>query len=122
MRRLRLVRPCPDIPDGLVDALDRDGTGFCDRCGETVIDLTKLGVEVPVKGAGRTCARILVGAALAASTAACGSSPLGAAPETQPPVVVMSPPRPDAGPLDDRMYMLGEIDIEPDPAPPPPKK
>ncbi len=117
MRRLRVVRPCPEIPEGLEASLDRDGSGFCDRCGETVVDLTRPGAQVPLGRAGRTCARVLVSAALVATATACSSSAAG--PDTQPPVVVVTPPRPDAGPLDDRLYMVGEIDVEPTPPPPP---
>lgn len=117
MRRLRLVRPCPEVPEGLEASLDRTGSGYCDRCGETVVDLTRPGAELPQHRTGRTCARVLVSAALVATAAGCGSSPLGAAPETQPPVVITTPPRPDAGPLDDRLDVLGEIEMDPAPAP-----
>lgn len=118
MRRLRLVRPCPEVPPGLEASLDRTGTGFCDRCGETVTDLTRTDAVVEIKPNGRTCARVLVSAALLATASACSSSAAG--PDTQQPIVITTPPRPDAGPLDDRIYMLGEIDIDPEPTPPPP--
>jgi hypothetical protein len=62
MRRLQIVRPCPGIPAGLIDALDRDGEAHCERCGETVVDLTR-GTSARVA----RCARILVVATALAS-------------------------------------------------------
>ncbi len=66
--RLKLVRRCPGVPEGLDEALDRDGEGWCERCGETVVDLGRGAVP-----AGRVirCARVLVAAT---AIAGCGGS------------------------------------------------
>ena len=118
MRRLRIVRPCPEVPAALRDAVESTGSGHCDACGETVVDLTGPDAEERLaRRVGPTCGRILVAAALVA-TAACSSSadsaPLPAAP-------VATTSTADAGPtLDDDQIYYGMVDIDDTVATPPP--
>lgn len=129
MRRLRIVRPCPDVPPALRDAVESTGTGFCERCGETVVDLSGPDAESTLLArGGRVCGRIAVAAA-AVALGACSSvdaTPLPAAPTA--PTVTASAPDASA-PYDDIEYGLVMIDepVAPPPsvsrpAPDPPKR
>ncbi len=67
--RLELVRRCPGVPEGLSEALDRDGEAQCERFGETVVDLTR---RIVPAGRLTRCARVLV---VATAVAGCAGSP-----------------------------------------------
>jgi hypothetical protein len=119
MRRLRLVRPCPDVPPELRAAVEGTGSGHCDRCGEDVVDLVgPSGPAIVERRGGRLCGRVAVAAAfVVAATSGCSNVDVSAGP-TAPAAATAPPPGVDAGTLPSEPIYYGFVEDEPVAAPP----
>ncbi len=121
MRRLRLLRPCPEVPPALREAVETHGHGHCEACDEEVVDLTGPdGPALAERRGGRLCGRVAVAAAAlaVAATSACSSADLSPAPAA-PATTTAPPPTVDAGTLPDDTVYYGFIEYD-EPVTPPP--
>lgn len=110
---MKIVRPCPEIPAGLMEALDRNGEAFCPTCGETVLDLAH---RAPARVA--RCARILV---VASALASCAPHEVDA-PRMPPTAPRADPSDVDVAFKDDPLafaarYATGAVELAPPAAP-----